>query len=186
MRARQSLALVAAVTALTAGCVEQKKRETTTEPGTTTSSAPATAPTAPSWEGKAPQEDAIRRATRALNAVEPEGASRVDEGVEDLAGGLDKIFTLKDNRPHTFDIVCQAPTDRTLTLTVARGDAETEWEITCGDREADQFNIPAGSHFTARVPAAGRHTQGLVLWRVNTITPADVEGCEDDIEGCEE
>ncbi|MGW7790365.1 hypothetical protein [Streptomyces tricolor] len=178
MRARRSLALalITVATALTAGCTDQETRETATGPGTT----------APSWDGKAPQEDALRRATRALNAVEPDGAARVDEGVEDLARGLDKTFGPKGDRPHTFDIACQAPADRTLTLILARGDAETEWEVTCGDREADQFNIPAGGRFTARVPAAGRDTQGFVLWRLSTIAPADVEGCEDDIEGCEE
>ncbi|POX58777.1 hypothetical protein C3492_35990 [Streptomyces sp. Ru62] len=187
MRAHQSLglALIVATTALTAGCAEQKNRETTTEPGTTASSNPATTAPAPSWEGKAPQEDAMRRATRALNAVEPDGASRVDEGMENLVRGLDKTYTPKENRPHTFDIACQAPTHRTLTLTLSRGDAESEWEVTCGDREADQFNIPAGNRFTARIPAAGRHVQGFIQWRLNTVAPADVEGCKDDIRGCE-
>ncbi|MEU6590553.1 hypothetical protein ABZ923_15255 [Streptomyces sp. NPDC046881] len=188
MRARQSLALVliVAATALTGGCAEQENRETTTAPGPTASSAPTSTTPAPSWEGKAPREDAMRRATRALNAVETDGASRVDEGMEDLARGLDKTFTPKGNRPHTFDIACQAPADHTLTLTLAGAGAESEWEVTCGDREADRFNIPAGSRFTARIPAADRHTQGLVQWRLSTIAPADVEGCKDDIGGCEE
>ncbi|WP_030347250.1 hypothetical protein [Streptomyces sp. NRRL S-1022] len=188
MRARQSvaLALIVAATALTGGCAEQNNRETTNEPSPTASSGPATVTPAPSWEGKAPQEDAMRRATRALNAVEPDSASRVDEGMENLAQGLNKTFTSKENRPHTFDIACQAPDDHTLTLTLARGGVESEWEVKCGDRQADQFNIPAGSRFTARIPAAGQHTQGLMQWRLNTVTTADVEGCKDDIGGCEE
>ncbi|MFG3013845.1 hypothetical protein ACGFZB_26120 [Streptomyces cinerochromogenes] len=188
MRARQSLALalIVAATALTGGCAELKNRETTPGPGTTASSGPATTTPPPSWEGKAPQEDAMRRATRALDAVEPDGASRVDQGMGDLVRGLDKTFTPKENRPHTLDIACQAPANRTLTLTLARGGAESEWEVTCGDRGADQFNIPAGSRFTARIPAAGQHTQGIVQWRLNSVAPADVEGCKDDIGGCEE
>jgi hypothetical protein len=175
MRARQclALALIVAATVLTGGCAEQETRE-------------ATATEAPSWEGKAPQEDALRRATRALNAVEPDGAARVDEGMEDLARGLERTFALEENRPHTFGIACQAPADRTLTLTLARGDVTSEWEVTCGDREADWFNIPAGGRFTARLPAADPHTQGFVLWRLDTVDPADVEDCEDDITGCEE
>jgi hypothetical protein len=58
--------------------------------------------------------------------------------------------------------------------------------VTCGDREADQFDIPAGGRFTARVSAAGQHTEGLMLWRLSTVSSADVEGCPDDIHGCEE
>ncbi|MEU0009186.1 hypothetical protein ABZ079_34320 [Streptomyces sp. NPDC006314] len=188
MRARHSLALalVVSATALTGGCAEQRNRDATTESGKTVSSGSATATPAPTWEGKEDREDAMRRATRALNAVAADGASRVDEGMESLARGLDKTFTPKGDRPHTFDIACQAPAGRSLTLTLARDDAESEWEVTCGDREADQFNIPAGGRFTARISTAGQPAEGFVRWRLSTVTPADVEGCEDDINGCEE
>lgn len=185
MRVRHALALVLSAAALTSGCAEGTKDPSRTEHGTTTPPAPATTSPAPSWEGKEDQEDAMRRATRALNAAETEGASRVDSGMAQLADGLDKTFTATGDRPYTFDIACQAPTSRTLTLSLARGEAETEWELDCGDREADQFNIPAGPPFTARIAGSGPDTDGLVLWRLNTIAPDAVEDCEDDIEGCE-
>jgi hypothetical protein len=188
MRARQGLALTLIVSAmaLTGACADDKNREAEAEPGSTASANPATSTPTPSWDGKEDQEDAMRRATRALDAVQSDGASRVDEGMESLAGGLNKTFTGKGDRPYTFDVACQAPDRRSLTLTLARGDAESEWEVTCGDREADQFNIPAGGRFTAKITQAGQHADGLVLWRLNTVTAHDVDGCKDDIKGCED
>lgn len=187
MRIRKAIALafVVSAMALTGACTEQKNQERPTDPKGPDSSASAIATPTSSWEGKEDQEDAMQRAARALNAVESDGASRVDEGMEDLARGLDKAFETKGNRPYTFGISCQAPTDRVVTLTLARGDAEIGWEVTCGDREADQFNIPAGGRFTAEVAPMGKNTDGLVLWRLGTVSPDDVDGCDDDIKGCE-
>jgi hypothetical protein len=178
MRTRTGLALafVVSAMALTGACTEQENQERP---------ASANATPTPSWEGKEDQEDAMRRATRALNAVESDGASRVDAGMENLAQGLDKTLEAKGGRPYTFGIACQAPTHRTVTLRLARGDADSEWEVTCGDREADRFDIPAGGRFTARIAPAGEDTDGLVLWRLDTVSPDDVDGCGDDIEGCE-
>ncbi|MCF3128906.1 hypothetical protein [Streptomyces olivochromogenes] len=187
MRTRQGLALTIIVTAmaLTGACTEQKNQEGKAEPGNTASSSPATTTPAPSWDGKEDQEDAMRRATRALKAVQPDGASRVDEGMESLARGLKKTFTAQGDRAYTFDVACQAPAPRSVTLTLTRGDADSEWEVTCGDREADQFNIAAGGPFTVRITHAVKDAEGLVLWRLNTVAPDDVDGCEDDIKGCE-
>ncbi|MEU8621938.1 hypothetical protein [Streptomyces sp. NPDC048623] len=142
----------------------------------------------PSWEGKAEQEDAMERAARALNAAGAEGDVRVDEGMEDLDRGLDKTFEAKGDHPYSLDIACQAPTDRTVTLTLARGGSHSEWEVTCGDREADRFSVPAGGRFTATIASAGEAggaADGLVLWRLSTRPPGDMEGCDDDIKGCE-
>ncbi|NUV58769.1 hypothetical protein [Streptomyces sp. CAI-85] len=128
----------------------------------------------------------MKRATRALNAVEPDSAAREDAGTAPLADGLDRTFTADGDRPYTFDIACQAAAaPHTVVLTLARGDAESEWEVECGDREADQFNIPAGAPFTATVAPAKPGVDGLVLWRLNTVAPEDVEDCEDDVAGCE-
>ncbi|UXY32028.1 hypothetical protein [Streptomyces sp. HUAS TT20] len=176
MSARQGLALIVSAAVLTGACAEQRNEERKSEPGGTASS----------WDGKEDQEDAMQRATRALNAVEPDGASRVDEGMESLARGLNKAFTAQGDRPYTFDVACQAPTRRSVTLTLARDGTNSEWEVACGDREADQFNIPAGSRFTARITPVGPDTEGLVLWRLNTVVPHDVDGCKDDIKGCDE
>lgn len=174
MPARRSLAVVLAVSALvlTGGCSHRK-------------GPPPPAAEVPTWEGKAEQEDALRSAEQALNASEIEDSARVDEGMAALPQGLDKTFAA-EGRPHTLDIACQAPGPRSITLTLERGTAKSEWEVTCGDLEADQFNIPSGARFAARVAPTGPDVQGLVLWRFNAVDPGDVSGCEDDIAGCED
>ncbi|MFB7595215.1 hypothetical protein [Streptomyces sp. NPDC056160] len=188
MPARRSLAvaLAALAVAMAGGCSDQRGREgTATDAGSTEAPRHPSPSAVPRWDGKAEQEDALRAATQALNASETEGAARVDEGLASLPQGLDKTFTA-GGRPHTLDVACQAPGPRSITLTLGRGTAKSEWEVRCGDREADQFNIPAGARFTARVARTGPDADGLVLWRLSAVHPDDVDGCEDDIEGCED
>ncbi|MBN0044866.1 hypothetical protein JS756_12260 [Streptomyces actuosus] len=189
MRPGLALAVVASVTALAGACAEQRDIEgTPPAPGRNDPSGPTASPmpgSTASWEGKEDQEEAMQRATRALNAVEPDGASRVDEGMENLTQGLAKTFEVKGTAPYTFGIACQAPTDRTVTLTLSRGTANSEWEVTCGDREADRFDIPAGGRFTAGIAPTAQNADGLVLWRLDTVAADDVDGCDDDIQGCE-
>ncbi|MEU7418143.1 hypothetical protein [Streptomyces antibioticus] len=175
-----AIALTLAFTALAAGCTEEARRPKETPDGGTPS---VTQP--PAWEGKGDQEAAMKRATRALNAVEPDSAAREDSGTATLADGLDRTFAARGDRPYTFDIACQAAAPHTVVLTLVRGDAESEWEVECGDREADQFNVPAGAPFTAAVAPAKPVVDGLVLWRLNTVALEDVEDCVDDITGCE-
>ncbi|MEU9668479.1 hypothetical protein AB0J81_03320 [Streptomyces bobili] len=127
----------------------------------------------------------MERATRALNAVELDSTSREDSGTASLAKGLNRTFTTPGDRPYTFDIACQTPAPNTLTVTLIRGETESEWELECGDREADQFNVPAGAPVTARITPPNRDTDGIVLWRLNTVAAEDVQDCEDDITGCE-
>ncbi|WP_432032719.1 hypothetical protein [Streptomyces antibioticus] len=171
MRAHRTLALIGALTVavLTAGCSEPSAEAGHGGTG-----------------GKGDAETAMQRATRALNSVEPESAAREDAGTASLSAGLDGTFTARGDRPYTFDIACQAAAEpHTVVLTLARGAAESEWEVECGDREADQFNIPAGAPFTATVEPAKPVVDGLVLWRLNTVAPEDVVDCADDITGCE-
>ncbi|WP_367318813.1 hypothetical protein [Streptomyces sp. HUAS ZL42] len=179
MRERHTLVLGLILVALTGGCTAQTQEPKEPKSGDT----PSISRT-PTWEGKEDQEAAIKRATRALNAVEAEGGSREDSGTAALAQGLDKTITAKGDRPYTFDIACQTPAPHTLTLTLVRGEAQNEWEMECGDREADQFNIPAGAPFTARIAPSNRDIDGLVAWRLNTVAPEDVQDCVDDIAGC--
>ncbi len=170
MRAHRTLALAATVAfvALTAGCTQ-----------------PSAGAGHEDTAGKGDAETAMQRATRALNAVEPESAAREDAGTASLSVGLDRTFAARGDRPYTFDIACQAAAPHTVVLTLVRGDAESEWEVECGDREADQFNVPAGAPFTATVAPAKPGTDGLALWRLNTVAPGDVTDCPDDITGCE-
>ncbi|MEU3278392.1 hypothetical protein [Streptomyces antibioticus] len=172
MHAPRTLALIGALTlaALTAGCSEPSAEAGHGNTG-----------------GKGEAETAMQRATRALNAVEPDSAAREGAGTAPLADGLDRTFTADGDRPYTFDIACQAATTapHTVVLTLVRGDAESEWELECGDREADQFNVPAGAPFTATVAPAKPVVDGLVLWRLTTVAPEDVVDCTDDITDCE-
>lgn len=179
--------LIVSAVLLTGGCVthEDRRGETPAGPETTTAAPHSDPASPPTWRGKEDQEDAIQRATRALNTTEAEGAQRIDEGMANLARGLGRTFTA-EGRPRTLDIACQAPAPHSITLTLTRGTAKSEWEVTCGDREADQFNIPAGGVFTAHVPPAADDTDGLVMWRLNAVHNADVTGCDDDIKGCED
>ncbi|MFI7297668.1 hypothetical protein [Streptomyces sp. NPDC050121] len=182
MRARHPLilALLLSLAALTGACTAQKQEPEELGNGETPSVSQA-----PTWDGKEDQEEAMERATRALNAVEPESASLEDTGTAALAKGLNTTFATKGDRPYTFDIACQAPAPHTLTLTLVRGEVANEWEVECGDREADQFNIPAGTPVTARITPPNRDADGLISWRLNTIATKDVQDCEDDITGCE-
>ncbi|MFF1548214.1 hypothetical protein [Streptomyces sp. NPDC058291] len=172
MRTRHPLVLtlVLCVAVLTGACTQQKQKPDESADGRTFS---ASQP--PTWDGKEDAEAAMRRATRALDAVESESAAREDSGTTTLAKGLNRTLTTQDKRPYTFDIACQAPATHTLTLTLTRGDVTNEWDVQCGDREADQFNIPAGAPITARITPASGGTDGIISWRLNTVGAGDVE-----------
>ncbi|MFH8937615.1 hypothetical protein [Streptomyces griseosporeus] len=189
MRIRPLLAVALAALPLPAACTTSDDPQAAPTPPSSSpqaSSPPASLPSAPSWDGKADEEDALRRATRALNAARPEDAERLDEGVTRLAQGLERTFGASEDRPRALTVACQAPAVRSLTLTLARGATSADWEVTCGDREADRFDIPAGTRFTARVTPADAATQGVLLWRLDAVAPGGVEGCGDDVEGCED
>ncbi|WP_055570074.1 hypothetical protein [Streptomyces atriruber] len=136
------------------------------------------------WE----PDDAQRRADRALDAAaEDDGteAEFVDSGTAYVGSGLDKSFPAADGDPYRFEITCDTDEAEELTLTLSRGKEEQAYGVGCGDREADQFNIPAGKPFKARV-APEKDGTGLISWRLNKVDPADVAGCDDDIDGCED
>ncbi|MFJ8948446.1 hypothetical protein ACIRG4_35460 [Streptomyces sp. NPDC102395] len=181
MRARRPLIciLLLSVAALTGACAEQKREPDESGNGKSDSASPP-----PTWDGKEDAEEAMQSAARALNAVEPKSVFREDSGTTTLAKGLNRTLTMQGQRPYTFDIACQTPSAHTLTLTLMRGDAESEWDVECGDREADQFNIPAGTPVTARITPASGEAEGIISWRLNTIGAEDVQDCVDDITGC--
>ncbi|WP_314220058.1 hypothetical protein [Streptomyces zaehneri] len=182
MRARRPLIfiLLLSVAALTGACAEQGREPDQPGNGRSKSTSPPL-----TWDGKEDVEEAMQRAARALNTVESESAFREDSGTTTLAKGLSRTFKTQSQKPYTFDISCQTPSAHTLTLTLMRGDAANEWDVECGDREADQFNIPAGTPFTARTTPAGGQAEGIISWRLNTIGAEDVQDCTDDITGCE-
>ncbi|MEU7579918.1 hypothetical protein AB0B50_20215 [Streptomyces sp. NPDC041068] len=138
--------------------------------------------------GKGDAEDALRRADRALG-YDDTPAELVDSDVTSFPDGLKKTFPTPGKRPYRLDITCVAPNTDEITLTLGRGDDEQEWVVPCGERQADQFNIPSGTApFTARVAPDERPSENLaeIVWRLNTIAPDDVFECEDDIVGCDE
>ncbi|MEU5275573.1 hypothetical protein AB0G87_04040 [Streptomyces asoensis] len=138
----------------------------------------------PTWEGKEDVEEAMQRAARALDAVESKGVFREDSGTATLIEGLNRTLTTKGRKPYTFAISCQTPSAHTLTLTLMRGDTTSEWDVACGDREADRFAIPGGTPFTARVTPVSGRAEGIIIWRLGTGGVEEVQDCADDITGC--
>ncbi|MFF3545331.1 hypothetical protein ACFYXD_26190 [Streptomyces platensis] len=120
-----------------------------------------------------------------MDAHDDDGSDpqRAASGSAHLASGVNKTFQASGKRWYRLDITCDTRGVAELSLTLTRGDAEQAYGIGCGDRAADQFNIPPGAPFTARVDAV-RSGTGLVLWRLNTVSPDDLDGCDDDIDGC--
>ncbi|MFB7629581.1 hypothetical protein ACFC0M_01325 [Streptomyces sp. NPDC056149] len=124
---------------------------------------------------------------RLARAVHDQDAELVDDGYPYLTEGLHRTFRTPGNRPYRLDISCDAPgAGEELTLRLQRGDAAQDWAVTCNDREADRFNIPATSRpFTAAIPTLDSKTTGIIHWRLNTISKEQIEDCADDIKGCD-
>ncbi|WP_405653854.1 hypothetical protein [Streptomyces sp. RK9] len=187
----RTAALGATVVLLAAACGGPAERsggssDRSAEPSAS-SSPPADEGQLVEW-GKGDAEDALRRADRALG-YDDTPAELVDSDVTSFSDGLRKTFPTPGERPYRLDITCVAPNTDEITLTLGRGDDEQEWVVSCGDRQADQFNIPAGAApFTARVAPDKRRSEALaeIVWRLNTIATDEVFDCEDDIVGCDE
>ncbi|WP_330239253.1 hypothetical protein [Streptomyces sp. NBC_00525] len=185
MRIRQFLPVCVAAVGLLVGCAEAGE-----EPNgpVDRSAASAERPSGPPGDGSRAWEpdDAMRRAERALEAVSDSDArpELVHAASASVASGMDQEHKAPGDRPYLLGITCDTNGIEELTLTLSRGDQEQAYGIGCGDPEADQFNIPAGEPFTARVAPVENGT-GLILWRLDTIARDAVEGCDDDIDGCD-
>jgi len=132
--------------------------------------------------GSPPEQRAERALESASDAdVRPE---LVDTAGAFIANGLAKTHKAPGDRPYLLSIACDADGVGELVLTLSRRGQEQAYGIECGDREADQFNIPAGAPFTVRVDPVEDGT-GLILWRLDTVAQDAVEGCDDDIDGCD-
>ncbi|MFF1692053.1 hypothetical protein ACFVXC_00225 [Streptomyces sp. NPDC058257] len=185
MRIRHTLPLSAAVLAvLMSGCADEQGGS-----GSKEGAAASTQPSVSSGGAGRPWEpdDALRRAEQALKAAADDGreAELVDSGTAYLGSGLKKSFRASDDKPYRFEITCDTDGAEELALTLARGSDEQAYGVGCGDREADHFNLPAGKPFTAHVKAE-RAGMGLIAWRLTTVAPGDVNGCDDDVDGCED
>ncbi|MGW2619104.1 hypothetical protein [Streptomyces sp. NPDC001500] len=163
-------ALLLALAAATGGCGQPPEDE---------GAPPASSP---GWEGKEDREEAMRRADRALNAVEPEGAERLDAGTAELARGFERTYAGGDDGPRSLTLACQAPAPHTLTVTLERGARRDAREVRCGDREGERFAVPAGAAFTVRIAPA--RLDGFVGWRLHGVAPGGVGECADDVTGC--
>ncbi|MFI1966695.1 hypothetical protein ACH429_21710 [Streptomyces pathocidini] len=190
MRIRQFLPVYVATVALLAGCAEAKEEPNgAADRSSPWPSAPAGQQSEPPGDGSRAWEpdDAMQRAGRALEAASDSDArpELVDTASAFIASGMDKEHKTPGDRPYLLSITCDTDGIGELTLTLSRGDQEQAYGIECGDQEADQFNIPAGKPFTARVDPV-KDGSGLILWRLDTIARHAVEGCDDDIDGCDD
>ncbi|MGQ4334294.1 hypothetical protein [Streptomyces hayashii] len=163
------VALVLALAAATGGCAQR------------TGHRGAPPASSAGWEGKEDRERAMRRADRALDAVEPEGAARSDSGTADVIRGLARTFATTDG-PRAFTLACQAPTAHTLTVTLERSGRSSARDVRCGDRESDRFDVAAGGPFTVRIAPA--RFDGLLRWRLHAVAPGEAGECADDVTGC--
>ncbi|MYR44080.1 hypothetical protein [Streptomyces sp. SID5910] len=189
MRKRQFLPVYVAMIALLAGCADVKdEANDAADQSSARPSAPAGRQSEPSGDGSRAWEpdDAMQRAERALEAASDSDArpELVDTGGAFVASGMDKKHQTSGDRPYLLGITCDTDGIGELTLTLSRGPQEQAYGVECGDPEADQFNIPAGQPFTARVDPV-KDGNGLILWRLDTIARDAVEGCDDDIDGCD-
>ncbi|MFD9882576.1 hypothetical protein ACFWZT_14070 [Streptomyces alboflavus] len=191
MRIRPTLRLclaTAATAGLLVGCADKDdsrdkhgEKKPAAQPTTSRSSQDTSSGNAPAWE----PDDALQRAERALDAYDDDGTNPklVDTDTSYIADRLAKTYEAPGDRPYRLDITCNTDGIEELTLTLTRGDEEQPYGIGCGDPEADQFNIPPGKPFKISAEPV-KDGAGLFLWRLNTIAPEDVEGCEDDIKSC--
>ncbi|MGW1836114.1 hypothetical protein [Streptomyces sp. BBFR2] len=183
-----SAAVLTALAVLLSGCADGRTDGGGSGSGPRESSGPASEPSASAGGARAWEpDDALRRAQRALDAAADDGteAEVADSGTAYIGSGLDKSFPANAGRPYRFEITCDTDGAGELTLTLSRGEEEQPYGVECQDREADHFNLPAGKPFTARV-APDQHGTGLLAWRLSAIAPGDVDGCDDDIDGCED
>lgn len=192
MRIRHALPLfVAALAVLMSGCTDGRSEDGGSGNRPSESAGASSRPSKPSapsgstrpWE----PDDALQRAERALDAAADDGPEPevVDSGTAYVGSGLDKSFPASGEKPYRLDITCDTDKVEELTLTLSRGKEEQAYAVGCGDREADQFNLPADKPFKARVDP-DTHGTGLIAWRLHTVAPGDVDGCDDDIDGCED
>ncbi|MFF9482873.1 hypothetical protein [Streptomyces sp. NPDC014733] len=192
MRIRHAVPLsVAALAILMSGCADGQggdgggdgKPSESADASSQTSQPPAPSGGARPWE----PDDALRRAERALDAAADDGTKPgpVDAGTAYIGSGWNKSFPASDKKPYRLEITCDTDGVEELTLTLSRGEEEQPYGVECGDREADHYNLPAGKPFKAYV-APDKHGTGLIAWRLNTVAPGDVDGCDDDIDGCED
>ncbi|MGA4846456.1 hypothetical protein ACOBQB_09385 [Streptomyces sp. G5(2025)] len=196
MRIRHALPLsVAALAVLMSGCADGRSGDGHSRgggdgSGPSASASASSQPPQPSassgntrpWE----PDDALQRAERALDAAADDGTEPevVDSGTAYVGSGLDTSFSASGDHPYRLDITCDTDSVEELTLTLSRGEEEQAYGVDCGDPEADQFNLPAGKPFKARVDP-DKHGTGLLAWRLHTVAPGDVDGCDDDIDACE-
>ncbi|MFE3182741.1 hypothetical protein ACFXKR_17995 [Streptomyces violascens] len=166
MRIRPALTVLLAATALVTGCSSAGDPSPATTAGR-------------EWE----PDDALQRADRALDTDE-NTLIVVDRNAPHVASGMNKTFETVGSKPYRLDITCDSYEVSHLTLVLTRGQTKHTWDLTCGAREAQRFNIPTGPAFTATVAPAKPGTTGLIVWRLNTLAPQEVEGCPDAFSDC--
>ncbi|MCX5380420.1 hypothetical protein [Streptomyces sp. NBC_00091] len=104
-----------------------------------------------------------------------------------MASGLNETLETGGDKPYRFDIVCDSDEVSNVTLLVTRGTTRRQFAVACAGTDAVRVDFPTGTPVTVTVaPATTGKTepQGLLIWNLKTLEPADVHGCANDIEGC--
>ncbi|MBW5480923.1 hypothetical protein [Streptomyces bambusae] len=133
------------------------------------------------WE----PDDALQRAQAALKDADTP-TRRFRSGAPHVASGVNETLETSGNKPYRFDIVCDSDDVPKVTLLLTRGTSKRQFDVACTGADVLRVNFPAGPPVTVTVaPASGKaEPQGLLVWNLKALEPANVHGCADDIEGC--
>ncbi|MFD3872260.1 hypothetical protein [Streptomyces sp. NPDC058623] len=164
MRPTRALAVLLATAALAAACTQDGGSR------------------AGEWE----PDDALQRVQRALDADDTD-TTLIAEASKFVVSGIDQTLDTPGEKPYRFDMVCDSNSVPTITLTLTRGETTRTFEVRCGGSQAVRLNVPAGQPFVAKVPSIDTDPppSGVIVWNLSTLAPPDVQGCPDDIQGCE-
>ncbi|MET9610932.1 hypothetical protein ABZZ17_38595 [Streptomyces sp. NPDC006512] len=164
MRITRALAVLIATAALATACTQDGGSRTR------------------EWE----PDDALQRVQRAFDADDAD-TTLIAEASKFVVSGIDQTLDTPGDKPYRFDMACDTQGVPSITLTLIRGETTRTFEVRCGNRQVVRVNVPAGSPVTAKVPSIETEPppSGVIVWNLSTIEPTDVQGCRDDIQGCE-
>ncbi|MEV7725036.1 hypothetical protein AB0P15_09930 [Streptomyces sp. NPDC087917] len=166
MRIRHSLALLLAAATLLTGCGEKGEPR--------------------GWE----PDDALQRADKSLGEDTGNGGRVTQRGTGFLASGLNKTLETGGESQYRFDIACDSEESPRVSLVLSRdgGAGDRSFDVACTAGEVTRINFPAGGALTARVEPPAKDDSpplGVLSWQLLTLDPKSVQGCTDQLSGCQ-